>query len=407
MANPQAALKLVSDSAPSGIRYWRAYFPDPLSGKRRKVSTGVPDDGTKASWADAQAVALQIVEACRSSPKPMPLPPQSFARIADGFWDWGKSPYIAARLARDPRAFGQEYCRNQLSIVRKHAIPILGRYTLREITPAILDDMVTVLLGKVSSATVKHVVNAVGPILDQGVREGAIPFSPVKLMLPFAARSRTRDAFTVREVQQLLNPATVPRVWGSHNYRSFGPESGWIMWSFAVLLFVTGARFSSVAVLRRSDIVEREFSGSKYWEVTLKRSVSQIQGIKDGSKTGEGTVVPIAWEIGQQILCHLPKTGELFASKRGRTGVVSHHTAIKYLHAAMMRIGIEDPQSRLLGFHAFRHAFVTQASAAGMTEKQIQAFTEHKDDSMTDRYRHLKPVDLLAALPVQRGFLAG
>ena len=81
MANTKAALKLVSDPTPAGARYWRAYFPDPVTGKRRKISTGVADDGTKYSWAEAQDVALKIIEAARVvAPPPVPAQPSGFQR---------------------------------------------------------------------------------------------------------------------------------------------------------------------------------------------------------------------------------------------------------------------------------------------------------------------------------------
>jgi len=403
MASSKAALKLVSDPAPSGVRYWRAYFPDPITGKRRKISTGVADDGTKASWAEAQAVAIKIIEASRTPARPAQ---PTFAEYSAKFWDWERSPYVAARLARDPRAFGPEHCRNQTSNLTRHAVPLLGHLRLPEITPAVLDDLVTTLLARVSSQTVKHVIDSLNPILTQAVREGRIVANPVPSMMPFTARHQRRDAFTPAEVSAILDPKTVSRVWGDPKARQKAYRSGWLYWGITMLCFVTGARFGAVAALRREDLLECTFAGQRYWEVHLERSLSAIRGIKAGSKTGAGTVVPVAAELLDLLLPHVAGTGQLFASF-GEHGVISHHTAVAHLRTAMERVGITDADERLLGFHALRHAFVTQASASGMTEKQIQAFTEHREESTTDLYRHLRPVDLLAAIPVQLGFLFG
>jgi integrase len=403
MANSQAALSLVSEPQRSGVHYWRAYFPDPITGKRRKLSTGIEDDGTKASWAEAQAMALRIIETARIPIQPPAPALPTFASYSRGFWDWETSTYVAARLARDPKAFSQEHCRNQTTNLRKHALPILGPLLLNQVTPAVLDDLVTTLLGRVSSQTVKHVIDSVNPILTQAVREGRIQYNPIPSMMPFTARHQKRDAFTPEEVAAILSPRTVAKVWSD----SKGPKayrSGWLYWGITMLCFVTGARFGAVAALRREDLIERTFAGQRYWEVHLERSLSAIRGIKEGSKTGKGTVVPVAAELVDLLLPHVATNGQLFASF-GEHGVISHHTAVAHLHEAIRRLEIPDDGTRLLGFHALRHAFVTQASAAGMTDKQIQAFTEHAEESTTDRYRHLRPVDLLAAIPVQMGFM--
>jgi integrase len=427
MANAQAALKLVSDPTPAGSRYWRAYFPDPITGKRRKISTGISDDGTKASWAEAQAVALKIIEAARVVP-PTPAPAaQTFAQFSAGFWDWDTSEYVRARLARDAKAFQQESVRNNKISLENHVVPLIGHLALTDITPDVLDELVTTLLGKINERTkqplapqtVKHAVNTISPIFDAARRKHLIPYNPIPSMLPFTARSRVRDAFTVDEARKLLNPSRVVELWGVKESKTrWGKlaqqrprHNPWVAYSISVLLFATGARASSVITLASDDIVEAwslrpDGSRLRYYQVRLDQSIGAIQGIKDGTKTGTGTVVPVAAAIMDTILQKLPKAGWLFPG-RGKLKLYSIQSARLALHEALDRIGVKDPErrERLLGLHSWKHTFETRAEAAGLSQEVRSSFTEHQDPKTAKRYSHLPPEDLLGALPVQLAIL--
>ena len=174
----------------------------------------------------------------------------------------------------------------------------------------------------------------------------------------------------------------------------------------SVLCATTSARWGAVVALTRQDI-KLEPDG-RYYEVTLEKSLSATEGVREGTKTGRGTIVPVAREALDHILPHLPKSGALFPSW-GEHGVTSHHPARRALIRAMEHIGIprEEQTKRLLGHHSWRHTFETRARAAGLSREVRSSFTEHTSESTSDAYSHLRPVDLLSALPVQRALIAG
>lgn len=424
MANPQSPLHLVSDRTPSGSVFFRAYFPDPISGKRRKISTGVPDDGTKTAKAKAWAVALELYHTAKDvSPPPAPRK-KTLADLLGSFWDKDRSEYLKARLARDPEAISPETIRNHLSAIRSHVMTykvdetrLLVEYPLDEIDPDLLDGLITRVLDKGrSTRTAKAVIQALAPAFRWALRKGMIKVDPVPSMMEFKVRAKKRDAFTVAEARALLSPASVSIVWASPTVDSpfNAAHDPWKHYSLSVLTAATGARVSTVLALTREDIQERRVAGPesvlRYYVVKLSKTYRQIRGITDGTKTGDGTEVPVAAEIMDLILPHLPKSGALFASKSkygfvrtGSTGVMSYRTANLSMVEAMRRVGISDDQraARKLGFHAYRHAFETRARAAGLSREIRSAFTEHRSEQVSDKYAHLPPEDLVGVLPVQ------
>lgn len=50
------------------------------------------------------------------------------------FWDWQKSDYIAGKLARKPGSIGKAHVANNLSWVKRYAVPLVGDRPLHEVT---------------------------------------------------------------------------------------------------------------------------------------------------------------------------------------------------------------------------------------------------------------------------------
>ena len=421
MTDPTASFRLVSDRLANGNAYWRAYFNDPLTGNRRKLSTGVFDDGTKAAKQAAQSVGLEMLATMMRQPE-VTKGRTLFRDFVADFWDWDKSIYIKALLARDPKAIAKEWTTNCAGMMANYAVPMLGHLALEDITPDVLDTLVTdLLLGwngrkPLASGTVKHVVHALSPVFQQAVRRELITYNPVPSMLPFVARRQTRDAFTVTETAAMLSVRTVATVWAAVEGKSrtgnpgkqFKPDMNpWAGLGIATLVACTGARVSMVLALTREDLVLRlgllDGVVTRYYEVNLDKKLQWATGVSPGSKTGDGTLVPVAAELLDEILLHLPAKGVLFAG-RGRHGIMTLHTASRRLGAAMRRCGItaEEQARRLLGFHAFRHTFETEARAAGLSAAIRSGFTEHKDERTSGGYAHLRGEHLLPGLHVQR-----
>lgn len=421
MAIPKSNYRLVSDRAPSGIAYWRVYFSDPQTGKRRKISTGIVDDKTKSALVQADSVALLLLETSKTVAVPSIQERPLLGDLSRDFWDWDRSEYLKARLARDVSAISPEYAYNQASNLKTHLDPyqvtgqgayegcLLIEVPIDEITPDMLDDLVTYLLGKgLATQTVKHVIHSIGPVFEWALRKRQIKFNPVASMLPFGVRSQEREDFKPAEAKRLLSSKTVSEIWVFPSARQKVYRDGWRMYALSVLCAATGARWGAVVSLEREDIVLEAETDGRYYEVTLEKSLAEIRGIKPGSKTGRGTRVPVAREVLDPILPHLPASGLLFPSW-GKHGVLTHHAAMRHLKLAMGNAGIgpEVQESRLLGYHSWKHTFVTRTTAAGLSAKIRSAFTEHRDESTAEIYMHLSPADLINVLPVQRALVAG
>lgn len=415
MPRSRMAFRLKSKLEKSGSRYWTILFYDPVSGRQATRSTGIVDDGGN-SYTKAWNLGVDLFGRQRLTTAGRVL----FSEAAQDFWVWEKSSYLKAILARDPKAISPETASNYRSLMKNYGIPMLGSRPVESITSADLDDVVTDLLTSgLSSQSVKHFISSISPVFQWLLRNRAITTNPVHGMLPFVARQEVyRDAFTPDECRKLLDPSRVPELWGA-DFDEHTPESRrkgvqtshnpYRLWAANVLEAVTGNRVSSVLALKREDIRECWTSGKRplrYYQVELKNSVKSLRGIQPGSKTGRGTTLPVPAEVMELILPHLPETGLLFAS-RGKHGVVSAKTVGLALRAALKRIGITeaDRTARALGNHSWRHTWETRAKAAGLDADVRHSFTEHTDEKTSQRYTHLAPADLLAALPVQRALL--
>ena len=404
--------RLVSSTAPSGKKYWRAYITDMDTGVRIKPSTGIEDDGTDTARAHAAAAALTIIKALRQGPDLLPASGTLFGDLIRGLWEWGKSLWLRARLARDPMAVSQETAYNSAALIRKHVLtylvtapgPARGRLlvdlALDLITADVLDGLVTDKLEQgLSSQTVKHLVQAMAPAFDLAIRRRLIHESPIPLMIPFTARHRARSPFTLPELRALLDPGKVAEVWGDPTSRYLSYRDGWRMYALTALLAVTGVRFGTMVALTRERII-RGPTGAWY-ELVLEESVTPMGGLKSGTKTGSGTRVPVAARIMDTLLPHLPAAGPVWIGF-GKTGYLGHHTAVGKIHEALDRIGVprDEQARRLLGFHSLRHSWVTRARAAGISKEVRRAFTEHRGES-EERYAHPAAADLVDVLPLQ------
>jgi len=155
------------------------------------------------------------------------------------------------------------------------------------------------------------------------------------------------------------------------------------------------------------DITLESHNGQEFFVVNLRNSYSAIRGVKPGTKTDEGTTVPVAKSILAVILPHLPERGPLFPSF-GKHGLLTHRAAIRHFSRAMVKVGIRrhEQTERLLGFHSWKHTFVTRAASAGLSPSVRSAFTEHKDEKTADGYKHLRPSDLIEVFPIQLEIVA-
>jgi len=429
MARPSKDISVRSDKSDSGTAFFYVHFKGP-DGKKTRRSTGIVDDGRASTLKRAEAEALDLVAAFFNQKAVQPgssNKPTTFGELGANVWDWD-GEFLKNERLRNDDFFSREYADSQNSAMTRHVIPFFGEIPITEITAETVDDFVTLLLkpiskgGKgLSKSTVKHAVLAMNPVFKLAIRRKLIRTNPTLDASKIKGKRRARDRFTKAEAAALLDRTTVDTVWGiiaegrgpgalpcgskprgvwSHK-DTFNP---WVAFGVSTIAGITGARVSTVVPLTREDVGEKltmEGVGD-YYLVTMDKALRSAQGVTPGSKTGAGVQVPIEASILEPILAHLPKTGPLFAG-RGAHGVVTVATVRRLLHKAMRRVGISEEaiKERKLGFHSFRHTFVTLGNAEGLTFPQLSGFTEHADEKTVRIYDHRDEVNLSAAFRVQ------
>ncbi|MFA6507625.1 MAG: hypothetical protein WCT14_16105, partial [Treponemataceae bacterium] len=127
---------------PGDPSYWYFYVYS-AENKRVRRSTGVIDDGTETSYAQADAVVHALIGANEIKPIGQRM---KFRDYAENFWNWEKSDYVKDRLSHDPKAFGKPYIYHMRLNCTKYIVPVLGDYYLDEITTKQIDSLATGLL---------------------------------------------------------------------------------------------------------------------------------------------------------------------------------------------------------------------------------------------------------------------
>ncbi len=436
MPNSLAEAHLVSDKVRSGVSYWRVYFPDPITGKRRKISTGIVDDGTPEVHQLAKQLGLELVAKLASwVPSPARKSAPTFGELSKGIWDWD-GPRLTTERELSDVTVSREYVKNMASVMGVHVLTFLADTPVDEITSETMEDLARFLIrrppdGKgLAKSTMKHAILSTTPVFLLAKKQGWITSIPTRDMAKIRGRTRRRDKFRDDEAFRLLNPRTVETVWGLdfemtwsddvpvvdarslsiHGFLSNPHFNPWAAYCVALLVASTGARVSVVLALRREDISQKkQLDGvGEYYLISMVKALRPLEGVTPGTKTGEGVVVPVAAWIVEIVLAHVPSFGPLFPG-RGKHGTLSGKTALCRLGTAMRRCGISDHErrQRLLGFHSFRHRFVSVGREEHLSFPQLSGFTEHSDEKTVQIYDHSSRVDLEAAFRVQVRAISG
>lgn len=378
--------------------YYKLQGPD---GRWRKRSTGIVDDGTKKARQEAERFVLRLEQ----SGDLLPTEEQTLAQFAYYFWTWDNSDYLKARLVRDPKAISPEQANRMEMQMQRRIIPEIGHLKLKAITTDVIDDLVSRQLASgLSSQTVVHMLNALRAPLAEARRLRLIPYNPMSEHMRVTVRSRSRGAISPDEAKLLLDPTTITTVWASRDERMCSqfirPFSPWKHWAINLLGASTGRRINEILAIHAEDI---DWAAST---IHVHRSIGALQGLKEGTKTGRGSIIPIAPEILSLVQPLLSTEGFIF---QGYTPGkwINYQTVTRKLQQALVRIGVSEVQQkeRLLGFHSWRHYFNTRARAAGMSDAAVQAITEHRTITMTDRYTHFEAKDLEGVRAVQLAVL--
>ena len=135
-------------------------------------------------------------------------------------------------------------------------------------------------------------------------------------------------------------------------------------------------------------------------DVDLKRGLIIVQEkVINGKlwqpKTKEKRYVPISDEIRELILKQMKTPGELLFQNTRNKPLLDRRVLERFQDSC------KEAGLKKVHVHSLRHTFCSIATEKGIPAEVIQAILGHKSDSMTRRYRHLKP-DFLGDM--MRGF---
>jgi len=143
------------------------------------------------------------------------------------------------------------------------------------------------------------------------------------------------------------------------------------------VILYTGMRVNEAIHLTKRDV------DLQRWFIIVQEKT--INGKVWRPKTKQRRFIPIPEEIRDIILQQMETEGELlFQNTRGKPLV--DRRILERLQAACEKAGVKK-----VHVHSLRHTFCSMASMKGIDPQAIQEVLGHKSDSMTRRYRHLKP----------------
>lgn len=125
--------------------------------------------------------------------------------------------------------------------------------------------------------------------------------------------------------------------------------------------------------------------------MTVTRSV--WKQIEDTPKGGRSRKIPLTKELAAALSAHRHLRGPYVLCDEGGARVVVSHLQ-QWIEHASKRAGLPVTRS----FHILRHTFCSHLAMRGASVVAIQKLAGHANLSQTQRYMHLSPSDLDAAI---------
>lgn len=262
-----------------------------------------------------------------------------------------------------------------------HILPHLGKLPVSSVTKARINTWLIELPSKdkVSMSTANGSYDCLRQVMDEAVRQGLIHANPCDKVERLGNDSKRRDAFTVKEVWQILGE---PEDWSNILVR---------LMCFTAAM--TGMRVGEVRALKPECITDTA--------IHIKASYSEMDGYKT-PKNGKERVAPIPPELRDQLRFFSPKDGGYIFRVVGEKPI-SNDYVNRVLKRRMKDTGIDGKGK---SFHSFRSFFNTEMEADNVNEAIIRSVIGHQNVSMTEHYLHLETGEFTSVRETQDRILA-
>jgi integrase len=248
--------------------------------------------------------------------------------------------------------------------------PVLGNKFLVEISAADMESIkANMLRGIKAPATIKYAMAVVSQVWTMAFRAGIVTgICPIKHVALPKRDNRRQRYLTKDEVEKLLNEldARVP-----------------IARDMAILGLDCGLRFGEAASLAWQDV---NFQKSQMLIRDPKAKANRYAFMTNRVKT----MLEDRYTPGSTGLIFLDKNGKKF-SKVSRT--------FRRIADELFNTEVTDPRLRVC-FHTLRHTFASWLVEGGVSLYEVKELMGHADFGMTQRYSHLSPEGLRAAITV-------
>lgn len=379
IAYPYSLFKRHSKRLGKSVYYVR--FRDPDTGKRLPGrSSGETDKNRARIWADKQL----------RSGKYSAKAEMKFTKYAEGWWVWGKCPYIKRK-----QYLGQNFTKRTAdeykSALKNYYLPFFKDYKLRKIDRALIEKFRSHLIGytrengqQLSASTINNIVSIVSVMLQEATRVEYIHRNPARGIGKLSTRdTKKRDILTRKEADRLFEKSKISTIWPERKH-----------YVLNLLASTTGMRLGECLGIQASHIKKEPESGK--YIITLKQAWDDKFGLNP-PKWNSVRTVPITdymrTELQKLIDKHpLKESSDVFIfygidprKPMNRTTVMENY------YAALEKIGIDEDlrKKRNILFHSWRHFFITTWRPY-VDDSIIRAITGHRTIEMTENYTHFK-----------------